>query len=493
MRLCLAVLVGLLLHEAAWAGEAPGKEYENLAARVQVLTVDNLLHRRPGFFAPPFGDSPKTEAEFVALADRTSLAEFEELLKHADPKVRTLALAGLFRSENLKALPLIMRLVGDDAETFSAEGLLSQGVKLPPPPPVLVKQTVQEVALALVDFYLSRANIGSHTWAWAPGQEITDEGVENYRRAFADYWEKRKDRAACASWFEVRLAAASQPIPPSSSECRGDVHSIRKEIDALPGTDGPLTLLWLQHLSRENVNRLLTREELVRALQKVDRAQLRRVLKGEKFSDDPDLDPSGKNSGQAAMVSILLKHAGEIFKAEDAPAFLEMGQETSDARYWIAAADMKPEEALASVQAGIAFFKAKSRAPFSEELMARLWEAGGPEEKKAAVDWYFEAILERQNIWSFYFSTTKTPTARQLMAQLLEDSRAETLMSSQTLSGMAEQVNEWSRQEIIPGSDIQVMEGGWGGKGKFAPPTVPHHVRGVLERLRASIPEWREI
>lgn len=459
--------------------------FEALAAKVQILSPHELTFSAHGLIlaGSKSQSSDNLEKEFATVADRTSFEEFASLLKHSDPKVRTLGLAGLFRSENPQALPLMAGLVTDQAATFLRSGDLPQ-VSLPGSQILPQEQTVGMVARTLVDFYLKRASIR---------YQVTSV---NGGLGFAEYWDERKDRKACASWFAARLRSAVGNGVPSDPV---SIQRIRKEIDALPGDEGPLTLLWLQgvygkysgHSERDNL--LITPGELVGQLKKIGREKLWRILQEQKVSDDPDLNIREGNSNFGGMQRFLFEHAPEVFAAEDADRMVALGRENprGPSGWWTAAARLQPKRGAEILHDGLEFLEEFNPDDYTAiPLVACLWDLEGKKEARFVLDWYYARDSAgkafREEHWERLIREDREGSARKLMRLLLEDARAENL-GNKTLSEMASTVNAWARRPVITPDEIRALRGGWG---KGGPRAESRDVPGVLDRLRKSIPEW---
>src|SRR5437588_422272 len=124
-------------------------------------------------------------------------ADLLALLKHKDPKVRTLALAALFQREDAKLLPRFAALMADKEETVPLLEIRRADIEFKrgdPMPQDFHPQTVGQVAKRFVEW-----------WVRAAGMEAKD---------FDTYWAARKDRQYCASWFAARMLRATGGITP---------------------------------------------------------------------------------------------------------------------------------------------------------------------------------------------------------------------------------------------------------------------------------------
>ena len=89
----------MLLASLPLAGQS-GPELERIAARLPYFCAQNFFYDRPGCFGERAEEYLKLTAELSAIKAPTS--ELMPLLNHVDPKVRTLAIALLFTSGELR-------------------------------------------------------------------------------------------------------------------------------------------------------------------------------------------------------------------------------------------------------------------------------------------------------------------------------------------------------------------------------------------------------
>ena len=121
----------LLLLPITVRAEDTQARFERVAAHLPLFPTSDFLYNRADLLVAAV---PRELAEPYHLllpqlvVPEGKTAELEKLLKHPDPKVRTLALAALFIRNDPKLLPQIAALVSDDAETFPDEAMLDQGV-----------------------------------------------------------------------------------------------------------------------------------------------------------------------------------------------------------------------------------------------------------------------------------------------------------------------------------------------------------------------------
>jgi hypothetical protein len=284
------------------------KELEELAKTLAYFSNYDFVANR-------FDDSgipPKMAADYRRGIGRLVSRNYEvkvlvELLRHDNPRVRTLAAAALYARLDPKLLPHIAPLTKDTAETFPTHRPPSYTQSDSPPP--LVKQKVGEAVGTMVRMYLGGA--GSFD--------------------FPDYWAKRKDRTHCASWFAVQLYWADGgtfPTPPERVEA---VKRVRRKIDRVPEPDRTFILLWLVGVWRPN-DALATEGELVEACRKLGPDPLVKLLSREIPSDDPDLQPRPSNNDRyGQMMRFVLRHP-DLLRPEDADMLLTRARWEADYR-----------------------------------------------------------------------------------------------------------------------------------------------------------------
>lgn len=246
------------------------------------------------------------------MADLQEWARQPELLRaligHHDARVRTLVLGALFVREDPHDLPLIGSLASDEATTFvhvhatiRSQGFTGNLADIENP------QTVGQVAEAMLATYLQATHV--------------DDGLR-----FADYWEARKSRQTCASWFLVRIGRATRNISPLRPEYQNDVQRVLSEVEALPPAERAWTQVVLRCTSFPDFEVALTDATCVAALKEIGPDEIVRFLQRQRVTKDPDLwfdDLEVNNSRVYSwMAHFILRRAGELLRVEDAPALL---------------------------------------------------------------------------------------------------------------------------------------------------------------------------
>jgi hypothetical protein len=478
----------------AVAADSAEKKFEALARQVYCFDTGSFLHHYSPFIVIPNAqDRLAMDKQFFLLAKETSKPQLEALLKHSDPKVRTLALAALFQNVEPQTLPDIVGLAKDPAETFLRPGDLPQTGSAGPPQP----QTVGMIATAMVTLYLQ---VAGYYYG------IDNSGNEP---GFADYWQKRKDRKACASWFAVQARMSASGSRPSSSIGFPSLSEVRNGIDKLPPDERAVTLLWVreayQYDGPGDPQLLVKDEELVGLLQKLGPDKLLLVLQRQIPTDDPDMKPDSRAPYYNFTMGFLLQHATALFRSQDAAALQQQGQRELDhfskgepmnsPLWWIASAQLMPDRAGAILHEGFNCFEKKQSDPDDAEVLLNvsLWKMCGDREASFLCDWFYRSEpqampqIYRGARLDFIDGIVKTaqPPGRKLIAHLLEDPRSASL-SSESLAHFSSAIDSWLPAPLVTDQELTELTG-FHGKGHG---DTPKMIPGLLERLQKSIPQW---
>ena len=291
-----------LLAEMRGQMEAAAQSYSHFA------TGDIIANR------PTDRDWPETliAEQSKLLADLQKWAKQPELLRaligHHDARVRTLVLGALFVREDPHDLPLIGELASDAAPTFvhvhaamRSQGFTGNLADIEDP------QTVGKVAEAMLNTYLLATKV-------------------DHRLRFAGYWQARKSRQTCASWFLVRISRATRNSSPLRPGYQNDVQRVISELEALPPAERVWTQVFLRCTSFVDLKATLTDATCVAALKEIGPDEIVRFLQRKRVTEDPDLwfdDLEIENSNVYSwMAHFILRRAGELLRVEDAPALL---------------------------------------------------------------------------------------------------------------------------------------------------------------------------
>jgi len=391
------------------------KDLERLAEKLQFFSAGDFVYDRTDLRHFPEKEAKKYRQAMRELTEtRYEVAALVALLKHENPKVRTLAMAALFAREDPKLLPHFVSLATDKAATFPAPSPFARAAFGPKEVPPLEPRTVGQCASMFVEFYSQRA---SHSGG-AGG--------------FDAYWGPRKNRAFCASWFAVLLDRATQGTSPLPKDREEKVRAVRRRIDALPEAYRAWTLLWL-NADRPH-DALVTEDELVAMCKELGRDRLLQMLQRKATSDDPDLDPvKGNNYRHRQMCVFVLRHAKVLLRPEDTDTLLECERgEADELPAWVvAAAELQPNKAKELLNDAFKRFRGEHQGRARAELALALWRFVGPRESKFLVGWLYDEKPERgafphaKAAFLREFAEYRKVDVPKLLATLIADKRFE--------------------------------------------------------------------
>ena len=474
------LLVGLSAAPAAFAGEAR-EEFEQAAEELSFFALDDFLYDRDFTARVPANDARqyretvdrlfrgqvRADGPFVlnAMRPQPSPTEVRVLLGHDDPKVRTLAIAWLFARQGQQALPLLSEHVNDTAETFPGLQLVAS-IALPAKVRT-ENRTVGQVARGMVDFYMERAGFYY--------------GVEgrNEHPGFDQYWEQRRDREHCLSWFAVQLDRATQGMSPLRRNAESKARRVRYEIDRLSPVEREIALLAL-FAGKTELRNVVSEQDLLFAGRRLGPERLLRVLRGESIVDDPDLPHY-----QERIRDFVLEHAVELLRPEDAPWLLTQGEATRSVAWFLAAAELQPRAASGTVRR--AFEVCRFHGDERTRAATTLWRLAGPANDDFVVEWFWsdtEPKLGRAPYRASFidFLTRRfQPEDRSLLGRLVRDKRFEEL-DWQTLESLIHGLNRNLLHPIVPPREIETTRH----------PIGKSHFHGMIERAREQYPKETE-
>lgn len=405
----------------------------------------------------------------ILSAEREGLVA---LLKHPDPKVRTLAMGAIFEREDGRDLPLLAPLLDDSAATFP--DLHESENSRPGPYPMTELESPQSVGMvaeALLRFWGVQPQ-GS--WETRPGGGSRILTTND----FLVYWDPRKDRDYCAGWFTVKLARACRGTSPTQPEYVADVLRVRRQIDQLPSDDRTWILLWL--FGDYESDKLTTESELLELAKQLGPERLLLLLQRKIPTTDPDLQPRNpKHWSGTHMTFFVLKHAGQLLRPEDADKLLAYGAAEAEQnrkgglsnptspQWWpIAAAHLQPTRAASILHTAFDTIQGRNEyhAQMRADLAVALWDVCGASEEKFLVDWFYEEFPTKQ-LWvnwrrSFIenVAATDQPSPQKLVYSLVQDARFERLdWDVASLQSLANVIRGWLGKPPIPQADLDAI------------------------------------
>jgi hypothetical protein len=408
----LLVLSFATLATSARAGHADQtrsnlqQRFERLATATTHLATDDIVRNRWSERRWPEGLLEEQQAVLEEMRATSGMrAALQGLLRHSDPKVRTLALGALFIREDPRDLPLIAGLLGDRARTFPRlhASANSMGGRLPLSS-FESDQTVGDVAREMIGFYLAAVfEVSGFGRALASAAGLEDISAATFEK----YWSERGSRTRCASWFLVRIRRATRDTTPLQPEYEADARRVLADIDALPAVERAWTLLYVRE-DQSQLETLVPDAAMVAALSAVGPEALLKVLRREPVSDDPDLLAPSRPSWilpHTKAVRFILAHAPALLRASDADTVMASAEGFRvfrDIEYrteWLAASVRlrglhDPDAAAQSLKAEIQRIPSTRTLGVSDQavLAFALWQFRGAAERAFLADWFYTAL-----------------------------------------------------------------------------------------------------
>lgn len=514
------------------AAKAPGvlseaeleKKLDALAGKIPFINVGDAIYHRVPYDAEYLMDDPERAAytNFVAIADGADEARLWKLTAHPNARVRTLAILGVFWQANPKRLPGLFEFTKDAAETFPA--MESFGAGGPPSTGPfeerrkggLREQTVGDLTRRILAFHLATAK-------WHPVLKRITEGDPDFKTIteleFARYWDVRRNRAHCLSWFKLALLRATHGQSPRQEECLPALRNLKERVAALkPPYRGWITLALAAADDWGDDNEdgvcFASSEDIVRAGREIGTPALMRLFHWQLESDDPDLriDDRGPFSFGGVCL-LLLSHAAEIFKPEDAGEILAL-EDVHRARVhddralvspcWaIAAADLAPARGREILLAAAKRFAGGPRSFGSSQrckIAQAFWRLERLEGAEFVKDWFFSEKPDKGDYGHGRYIFARwlaEASCRELLQSIVLDARLDQL-DSRTLSSLMVSANKSSGRKIISEEDFHEVSNpvsdsidkiGKEETERLMPRLVKHHqatMETILGKLRAT-------
>jgi len=341
-----------------------------------------------------------------------------------------------------------------------------------PPSPPLEDQTVGDVARAMVSFYMERAGLyyGVEGRGEHPG--------------FAEYWDRRGERAHCLSWFAVRLDRATHGVSPLRQDSRSGVFALRRDIDRLAPIEREVALIGLFG-DKTELRSLVTEQDLVFAGRRLGAERLLTLLRSEPLVDDPDL-----SHYLDGIRDFVLRHSGELLRPADGAWLIEQGRKTRKAEWFLAAAEVQPGAASRI------FLEAFKVCDFVWDERTRaataLWRLAGPGSGDDGngdflIDWFFEDDEPKMGRAPYragfvdFLTERFRDDDRRLLARIVRDARFEQLDWA-TLESLVKGLNRNLLHAVVSSGELNEMRH----------PLGKSHVHGMMERARKEYPRETE-
>jgi hypothetical protein len=480
MNAAATLTMTALLCFAAQNGDTQAT-FEKLAKNLEYFPTWEFAYGRSDKLDRLFPEKLKAPW-YAVLAEisstRHSVKDLASLLRHQDPRVRTLALAALFQRQDPRLLPYLAQSMDDQAKTAPNLQVLRAVAgpeKFEVTPQDYHEQTVGQVATVMVKWWL--------------------EPTGHQARDFAAYWAPRKDRTQCAGWYAARLLRATGGISPFQKEREERVRAVRAEVDKLPQPDRDWTLLYAAlsaTMSGDAVPAFASTKDLLDAARRLGPKLLLDLLQGKALGEDPDLQPEQQHGRGLRNIGIfVLKHATDLLRPEDALTVLPLEGHLGV----IAAAHLQPKNASKWLRDALTTTTGKGHlASYRRaDLAAALWTTCGLPEIDYLVDWFYgEQVPKNPHspaTGEFLRAAIGQRPAddRKLVAKIVNDPRLEKL-DYQSLRSLIETVNCWTKTPVMTHQELHL---GWE-RGTWWPETEADFkvLQGWRATLKGSVASW---
>jgi hypothetical protein len=462
--------------------------FEQSATQLKFLAAADLLHDRfPDRFNPAedLAVHNKTVADLFARNDPPQ--DLLPLLKHDDPKVRTLAVAALNHLNDPKLLPHLAELCEDRAPTLPHPGLVASLPGMDKDTTPLEPQTVADFPRAILNQYLAAA------------------GYESGPADFNAYWTAHKDRPFCASWFKMQIDRATQGSRTTPTNRDPQLRALRDQIANLPEKDRAWTTLYLSipdHLLFDQTTSLAAAKSL-------GPDALIASLSGKCPSDDPDLHPHSATAADPTdPINLwILHHATDLLRPQDAETLLHLNRMRTP-WYAIAAATLTPSQSKSILAEAFTRFpnEGYTDAWARADLAIALWQLQASNATADLTHWFYSETLKNEGVphsrAKFLQSLDpKDPKTRLLLTNLVNDSRFATLDWS-SLKALIPILNEWTPTPIVSPNELSALQHPYGEQHTVQRPdqaakTYPTQTAELnqtliqwRQKVKESLPQW---
>jgi hypothetical protein len=484
----VAAIAAFWIGAVSCRAEAPKEAFEHAAKTLKFLAAADLLHDRfPDRFNPAedLAVHNKTVSDLFARNDAAQ--DLLPLLKHDDPKVRTLAVAALNHLNDPKLLPHLLPLCDDSATTLPHPGLVASLPGMDKDTTPLEPQTVANFPRAIINQYLSAA------------------GYESGIADFDAYWTVRKDRPFCASWFKVQLDRATQGSRSVPAEREPQLRALRDQIAKLPEKDRAWTTLYLSipdHLLFDEKVCLATAKSL-------GPDALLTTLQGKCPSEDPDLHPHSPAAADPTDLLNLwtLHHATELLRPKDAETLLHLDRMRTP-WYAIAAATLTPGQSKGILADGFTRFpnEGYTDAWARADLAIALWQLQAANASADLIHWFYSETLKNEGVphsrVKFLQSLdAKDPKTRLLLSGLVNDSQF-TALDWSSLKALIAILNQWLATPVVTPDELAALQHPYGEQHAVQRPeqaakTYPTQTTELnqtltlwRQKIKQSLPQW---
>ena len=316
--------------------------------------------------------APEPAARFLVTG--WTADEIRRLLKHENPKVRTLGLVLLYNLERVDVLPDIATLVEDDAETFPSPAPISLVLpgRMPETWP-MEKTTVRKYAVAMIEFYCKHSAALSELRLW----QIKGEDLRKTLAAFA----AKREPSLCTPALAVAMERATGGMSPIQNDRRARIEAVLSRLQqvSMPRRFFVAVAVDFDRFRSERYSR----DYLLMLARQVPRDSRIAAISGKRPVDDPDL-PLGTGG------SYFLKHAADLFTQKDADLILQLGKTQRSAEHAIAAATLRQERAGTILTDELARFSGEYEDMQRADLSVALARLASERTMPTAINYFYD-------------------------------------------------------------------------------------------------------
>lgn len=428
---------------------------ERIAAALPWMEPGDALYDRGPTLFPP--DAKKVTQTLAELHGNWRPEDIRPLLANANPKVRTLAIVLLFRLQHLDVLPDIARLVGDPAQTFPCPAPLAappQAVKVWPMGPNTVGQYAKLVIDAYVDASYELDELRrSDRLAYNKPEQLAEQMA---------HFASRRDVRLSTAGLRVAMDIATGRMTPLQPERTARVAEVLSRLADVPEPRRFFTALAIDFERLHGPD--YPEDYLLNEARRLPRDVRLAAVRRQPAADDPDLEPGfGRH--------YLLDHAIDLFRASDADSLLQIEQdiqqheppETPDARYVLAAAQLRPTDADRLLIDALPRFNTEFDADQRKRLATALALTGSEQGATAALDWFFSPSPlagpsgEGREEFLHVLHNRDPARYRHIVARIIRDGRLRSLGPASTFI-LLTSVEGYSGRQIAGEDDVRLFE-----------------------------------
>jgi hypothetical protein len=409
------------------------------------------------------------------LADPAPLEQVLPLLGDEKPNVRTLGIALLYRNGSVKDMSALLPLLNDATETIPAPPPLSAAPitftdKNWHPQPQHVGDLAQEV----LKMYIRAA------YPWSG--EYLPPTAEHWRK----FWEPRAHLARHTVDMVVALERATRGTTPPPPERAVQITRVVDQARDLAPPDSFYVCLTLDQLW--NGHKIIDPPTLLQLARQVPRNQRAACLRGEKFTDDPDIDVT-------MVQQYLVEHADELLLPEDGQwlfdeAIARAKKGEANPNWFVAAATLHPLRAGEILK--LAMDASHNWAPADRaKIIMGMFDMLGEPAFPTILDWLFrtspdpDQIREVRTMFLEHARESRPALFRQLAAKIVADKRLD-LLGPRSLRVLIESASGWLGEPLA--SEVEMSRSINRDEAQVRDQTewLPQW----REKLRASLSKW---